>query len=401
MIPPTCTATETPTPALIVLRHGETFIKGDNRGHFEQLLLRNARRALANLTEVTLERAQGRCFARVPQADAAAAITALRRVFGFSSLSPAIPCPAELEALSAAAVDALRRLLQQRAIRSFKVATRRSDKRFPLTSTAVSSRIGAAIVEALGLPVDVHQPEVTVGVEIGREQAFVFVERLPGAGGLPVGSTGQVLLLLSGGIDSPVAGHLLQKRGCALQAVYFHSPPHTGPRTEDKVQRLATRLALGQQQAVVLHVVHFTAIQELIHASAPAELLVVLYRRAMMRIASALAKGAGCTALVTGENLGQVASQTLENLTCIEDAATLPVLRPLLSYDKHETVALARLLGSFEISIEPHLDCCSLFVPRHPATRVSLERAAAAEASLALAPLIERAVAEAQRSRVI
>ncbi|MBK8480107.1 MAG: tRNA 4-thiouridine(8) synthase ThiI [Proteobacteria bacterium] len=390
-----------PSDALIVLRHGEIFLKGDNRHHFEQLLVRNARRALAVLPNVTLERAQGRCFARVPQASATRAISALQRVFGFSSLSPAIPCAPELEALTGVAVEAIGRLLQQRPIRSFKVATRRSDKRFPLPSTAISAHIGAAVIGAFGLPVDVHAPDVTVGVEIGREQSFVFVERLPCGGGLPVGSTGEVLLLLSGGIDSPVAGHLLQKRGCALQAIYFHSPPHTGPRAEDKVQRLARRLALCQQQPVTLHLVHFTAIQERIHAEANAELLVVLYRRAMMRIASSVAKRCGCRALVTGDNLGQVASQTLENLCCVEDAAALPVLRPLLSFDKHETVALAQQLGSFEISIEPHVDCCSLFVPRHPATRVSLKRAAAAEASLALAPLIEQAAAEAQTYRAL
>jgi len=401
MTPPTALEVNAEAEALIVLRHGEIFLKGENRHHFEQLLLRNARRALAGIPGVTLERAQGRCFARVPQAQAARATSALQRVFGIASLSPAFPCPPALDALSAVAVDALRGVLRQRAIRSFKVATRRSDKRFPLPSTAVSSQLGAAIIDALGLPVDVHNPEVTVGVEIGREHCFVFVERLPGGGGLPVGSTGEVLLLLSGGIDSPVAGHLMQKRGCAVQAIYFHSPPHTGPRAEDKVHRLAGRLALSQQQPVALHVVRFTAIQERIHAGAPAELLVVLYRRAMMRVASLVARSCGCTALVTGDNLGQVASQTLENLACVEDAAELPVLRPLLTYDKHETVALAERLGSFEISIEPHLDCCSLFVPRHPATRVSVKRAVAAEAALALAPLLEQAAREAQVYRAL
>jgi len=381
--------------ALVVLRHGETFIKGANRREFERVLRNNIQRAIAPLGPSNIRGGQGRFYVNVSGDGQLRALERLRRVFGISSVSPAIETMPDVDAIAASAVAALRELVSRQRVRSFKVETKRSDKRFPYTSPEVSRDVGAAIVKALDLPVDLHTPQVMVGVEIGMRCTFVFVERVAGAGGLPVGSTGHVALLLSGGIDSPVAGWLAQKRGCSLRAIYFHAPPHTSQRAQDKVEQLARCLA-PQQGGLQLHVVRFTAIQEQIRDHAPANMLVVLYRRTMMRIAELIAAAHGCPVLVTGESLGQVASQTLENMVCIQDATRLPILRPLLSYDKQETIRLARHIGTFDVSIEPYDDCCSLFVPKHPSTRVQPKRAQRAEARLDLAAQIEAAARDAQ-----
>ncbi len=243
---------------------------------------------------------------------------------------------------------------------------------------------------------DLHNPELNVGVEVGSTQSFVFIGSVKGAGGLPVGASGKVALLLSGGIDSPVAGHLMQKRGCQLDAVYFHSPPYTGERARDKVEQLAGKLALAQGGSLPLHVVPFTAVQEAVRDGAPPDLAVVLYRRSMLRISQALAHERGCLALASGENLGQVASQTLANMACIEAVSELPLLRPLLTFDKAETIALARSLGTYDLSILPFDDCCSLFVPRHPATKAKAKTVEKFEGRLELGPIEEKAVEETE-----
>ena len=379
------------TPSLIVLRYGELFLKGANRGQFESILQRNVKRAMQGLDGVRLERGQGRLFVNCQGAGADAALGRLARVFGLSSLSPAQEVPQQLEAVSQAALQQVQAVLERREVRSFRVTAKRADKDFSPGSPEINRLVGAHVVQHTGLAVDLHNPELVVGVEIGPQRSFVFTERLPGAGGLPVGASARVALLLSGGIDSPVAGHLMQKRGCQLEAIYFHSFPYTSERSQAKVQQLAERLAPAQG-ALKLHVVPFTAVQTAVRDKAPRELAVVLYRRSMMRIACALAARLRCPALATGENLGQVASQTLENLACIQHVADRPVLRPLLTYDKLETIAVAYRIGTYELSIQPYDDCCSLFVPRHPATRANPRTAARAEAEAELEPLEAAAV---------
>jgi thiamine biosynthesis protein ThiI len=299
------------------------------------------------------------------------------------SLSPARVVPREFDAIAAAAVELARNEAAKHVKPTFKVESRRSDKRFPMGSMEISREVGAAVVGALGLPVDVHKPTFTVGVEVGFERAFVFCETVPGPGGLPVGVTGRVELLLSGGIDSPVAGWMMLKRGCVLGATYFHSFPYTGEKTQDKVARLAGRLAAWQQQPLRLTVVPFTDVQkQLRDASGDGRLAVVLYRRMMLRVAERIARRNGAKALATGEALAQVASQTLENLGVIGAATTMPLLRPCLGHDKQETIALAQRIGTFETSIEPYDDCCSLFVPEHPETRAKLATVEALEANM-------------------
>jgi thiamine biosynthesis protein ThiI len=380
-----------PLGHVVVLRVGEVFLKGRNRPRFESILLANVRRTLTGQPSVSVEPGQGRLFARCQEGDVSTVVGRLSRVFGITSVSAGLEVEPELGSIAAGALRLVREQTADTPGCSFRVTAKRSDKSFPLNSQEIGREVGAVIVGEAGLPVDLHNPDLVVGVEVGPRCTFVFAGRTPGPGGLPVGTTGEVGLLLSGGIDSPVAGYLMQKRGCVLHPVYFHSFPYTGERTQDKVERLA-RLLAPAQPAMELSVVPFTDAQLAVRDRCPADLAVVLYRRLMMRIASKLAGGLGCRALATGENLGQVASQTLENLAVIERAATLPVLRPLLTHDKAETITLARSIGTYDLSIEPYDDCCSLFVPKHPATRATLAQVERAEGELDVQALVDGAV---------
>jgi tRNA uracil 4-sulfurtransferase len=359
---------------VILVRWGEIFLKGDNRGFFERALVDRVRRAVDKAPGARIERTHGRLLVWPGEEGARRLLRRLERVFGIANLSPARVVPRDIEAISAAAIELARAEAPKHTPPTFKVESRRSDKRFAMGSMEVSRTVGAAIVGALALPVDVHTPAFTIGVEIGYEHAFVFGEVVPGPGGLPVGVTGRVELLLSGGIDSPVAGWLLLKRGCTLGATYFHSFPYTGEKTQDKVARLGAQLAAWQLEPLRLAVVPFTDAQKALRdACGDGKLAVVLYRRAMMRVAECIARRSGAKALATGEALAQVASQTLENLGVIGASTAMPILRPCLAHDKLETVAIAQRIGTYETSIEPYDDCCSLFVPEHPETRAKLE----------------------------
>lgn len=385
---------------VLLLRYGEIFLKGQNRGFFERRLVENSRRAANAVAGARVERTHGRvlCWPPADDPEGRRTLRALERVFGYTSISPAAVVPKNLDAIYAAAVESVRREVARRGGRpTFKVESRRADKTFQPSSPEISKQVGAAIVAALDLPVDVHKPQLDVGVEIGLEHAFVFAETVPGPGGLPVGVTGQVELLLSGGIDSPVAGWLMLKRGCELGATYFHSFPYTGDHSKEKVIALARRLAGWQLAPVRLNVVHFTDVQKALRdASGDGRLAVVLYRRMMMRIAERLARSAGARALVTGEALAQVASQTLENMVAIEEAVRIPILRPCLAHDKQETISLARRIDTYETSIQPYDDCCSLFVPDHPATRAKLDDVHACEAKLDVNALADACAASVE-----
>jgi thiamine biosynthesis protein ThiI len=371
--------------AVVVCRFGEIFLKGANRGRFERMLVDNVRLAVADVPGARVTAPHGRVLVTVPAEQLEDACVRLARVFGLVSVSPARAVPATVPAILEAAVDrAEAAAAATPAIRAFKVEARRSDKRFPLTSQEIAREAGARIAAATGLPVDLHDPPLTVGIEVGTEVAHVFCENRPGPGGLPVGASGKAMLLLSGGIDSPVAGWLAAKRGVTLDAVYFHSPPFVGEKSRDKVVALAREL--GRWRALrTLYVAPFTEIQQKLREAGPAELAVVLYRRMMMRVADLLADRRGAGALVTGENLGQVASQTLPNMGVIDEAARRLVLRPLSTNDKMETIALARRIGTYETSVLPYEDCCALFVPAHPATAARLVDAQRAEERLDVA----------------
>ncbi len=373
----------------VVLRFGELFLKGKNRYLFEQALDRNVRRALHGRDDLKVIREHGRIF--VVGADDSDLMNRLRYVFGVASLSKVLFCEKRLDELKKAAL-ALAKGRPSNA-KTFRISARRSDKTFPHNSTELNRLIGHVVGEETGLAVNLTDFDYEVGVEVGPKWAFVWALKIRGSGGLPVGTAGKSLLLLSGGIDSPVAGHMLQKRGLEISACYFHSFPYTGDGAKDKVERLMKVLAKRQAPSK-LYVVPFTKIQEALRDGVDAKYLVILYRRAMIRIAEAIAAEKKLPVLITGESLGQVASQTLSNLAAIEDAATLPILRPLIGFDKAETIALARAIGTYDISIEPHDDSCSLFVPKHPETKAKLKYLRYEEKKVELAGLMKEAEAE-------
>lgn len=370
----------------VVLRFGELFLKGKNRYVFEQALERNVRVALKGRDDVEVIRKHGRIF--VVGADDADLLERLKIVFGISSLSKVVFCPKSIEAIEEAALAFAE--TRPTSVQTFRIAARRSDKKFPMISSEIGRKVGAKVAVATGLGVDLTEPDYTIGIEVGTEWTFLWADTQTGAEGLPVGTSGEGMLLLSGGIDSPVAGHLMQRRGLKLRAVYFHAFPYTGDGAKDKVIRLAEVLA-KRQGPLALNVVPFTKVQEMFRDQAEAKLLVVLYRRAMMRIAAMLAKKHRIIGLVTGESLGQVASQTLHNLQAIEDAAPIPILRPLIGMDKLDIINIAKQIGSYDISILPHDDCCSLFVPRHPETHAGLKFVWRTESKIDWRPVVEEA----------
>jgi thiamine biosynthesis protein ThiI len=382
---------------IILCRYGELFLKLGNRSRFEQQLAKNVRSALAGLPGCSVENPHGRIIVHADDSVGEEATLRVSRVFGLVSLSPAEAVPADMEALTAAVVRGAKAAVARdpSKARSFRIEARRADKRFPLGSIEMGRVLGAAVNLATDIPVDLTHPALTIGVEVGHHGAFVYSDTRAAPGGLPVGTAGRGLLLLSGGIDSPVAGWLAAKRGMALDGLYFHSPPFVGEKSKDKVLSLAR--ALGRWQALRrLHVVNFTETQKRLREAGPAELAVVLYRRMMMRVADLLADRLHADALVTGENLGQVASQTLTNMTTIQAAARRLVLRPLVTNDKNETIALAKRLDTYDVSVLPYEDCCSLFVPAHPATGARLVDVERAESSLDLAAEAAAVLASAE-----
>jgi tRNA uracil 4-sulfurtransferase len=377
---------------IILVRVGEIFLKGKNRSSFFRQLVRNARGLVSDLEGVRVEPTYMRLVVRHPPEQRRACIERLQRLFGCSSLSPAKHVERSMEAFVEEAV-AQANALPPNA--TFKIETNRRDKRFPMASTDVSREVGGQVVVRTGRKVNVRQPDRVIEIEIDESGCYVFGEVVPGPGGLPVGTTGQVLTLLSGGIDSPLAAWYAMRRGCNTQAVYFHSFPFTGDKTKEKVLDLA-RLLARYQGKLAVHVVHFTEVQKQLR-EASADFAVVLYRRMMMRAACRIALRHNAQALVTGENLGQVASQTLENLAAIEAASTLPVLRPLLGFDKQEIMAEARAIGTYATSILPYDDGCALFMPAHPVTRARIADVEAAEAGLELEAMADSLAAGAER----
>jgi thiamine biosynthesis protein ThiI len=381
-------------PVKILIRYGEIALKGKNRRFFEDFLLQNLKQTVRG-SAAQIVRLRGRFLAIAPEKERDKIISRLSRVFGVVSLSAVQPAALELPAIQAAAAALVQDLAPEAPL-TFKVEARRSNKSFPLTSPEINRLVGAYILEMIPhLRVDVHNPALRLSIEIGQEEAFLYHDRHSGPGGLPVGVTGKGLLLLSGGIDSPVAGWMAMKRGLAVEAVHFHSFPFTGRRSQEKAADLCRALALYAGE-IPLHMVSVTAIQKEIRSRCPEELGILLLRRMMLRAAEKIARRRGLEALITGESLGQVASQTLESMAVIGGASGMLILRPLLGLDKHEIVDRARAVGTYAISIRPFEDCCTLFVPKHPATRPSPKRVEEAEAALDIGGLLEEALAGAE-----
>lgn len=372
----------------LVGRYHEIALKGRNQWRFVEQLRHNLRAAFADVRLGPMRGEGPRIIVELPDAiDDRTATARASTIFGFANFSLSYRVPLDLDAIKA---EAIARAREHRA-RTFRISTRRGDKRFPMTSMEIDREVGAAVVEALGLKVDLHNPELTVSIEVLGDAAFVSAGKIPGPGGLPVGTSGRALALISGGIDSPVAAYRMMRRGLTLDFVHFHAYPLVSAASREKACELVAMLTRYQARST-LALVPFGMVQREIVANSDRPLRVVLYRRFMMRIASALAVRFRARALVTGESLGQVASQTLDNMAAIEDAAAMPILRPLVGMDKNEIVEQARALGTFEISILPDQDCCTLFVPEHPETHARLEEVKAMEARFDVDRMVNDAV---------
>ena len=382
---------------LILLKLGEIVLKGLNRRSFEQKLMGNIRRRLVGLGKFKVSCLQSTIYveAESEDADLDAAFEALQDVFGIVKLSRAVACEKEKDAIARRAIEYLRDDMLR--AKSFKVESKRSDKSFPMTSIELSQYVGGELAEAYPhCEVDVHNPELTVVLEVRDLAAYVHAQPVNGAGGMPVGSNGVAVTLLSGGIDSPVSSYMIAKRGVRLIPVHYFSFPYTSQQAKDKVVELG-QLLTRYCGKMTLEVVPFTHIQEEIRDKCPEEYFTLIMRRFMMRIAERIAKDAGAKAIVTGENLGQVASQTMEAMAATQAVLDLPVLQPLIGLDKEEIVQLSRKIGTFDTSILPYEDCCTVFTPRHPRTRPKPGEVAAAESVLDVNALVEEALQGIER----
>ena len=377
---------------IILVKLGEIILKGLNRRYFEQKLMANMRRRLSHIGKFRVYCIQSTVYveAQEDNADIDAAFEALQNVFGIVALVRAAACEKDKDAIAALAKEYLRDEMLR--ARSFKVESKRSDKSFPMTSIELSQYVGGELNEAYpDVKVDVHEPELIVHIEVRDLAAYVHGAPVPGAGGMPVGCNGTAVTLLSGGIDSPVSSYMIAKRGVHLIPVHFFSFPYTSQQAKEKVIELA-QIITAYCGKMTMEIVPFTHIQEEIRDKCPEEYFTLIMRRFMMRIAQRIALDNNAKAIVTGENLGQVASQTMEAMASTQAVLQLPVLQPLIGMDKEEIVRLARKIGTFETSILPYEDCCTVFTPRHPRTRPKLREVEAAESALDVDALVEEAV---------
>lgn len=387
---------------ILLIKNGELALKGLNRGTFESALMKNLRHALTGAGNFTLRKAQSTIFVEPDEnADLDEAAERVSKVFGIAAFSRAAVCEKSLPAIEHTAVEVMSRALAaHRGPLTFKVEAKRADKTFSIPSPALCEEVGGALCDAFpSLKVDVHTPALTVFVEVRDFGAYVHFPQRQGAGGMPVGTAGRAALLLSGGIDSPVAAYMMAKRGLRLVAVHFASPPYTSPMAEQKVRDLLSVLS-PYTGRVCLYIVPFTRIQEAIRDRCPEELFTVLMRRMMMRVGSEIARGESCGALITGESLGQVASQTVPAISCTDAVASLPVFRPLIGMDKEEIVRLSRQIGTFSVSTLPYEDCCTVFTPRHPRLRPVLSEALHAEEKLDVEKMVADAIAGIERVQI-
>ena len=379
---------------IILLKDGEIVLKGLNRRTFEDVLKKNIRHAISHLGSFEIKSAQSIIYVKPlsDDIDLDEACLKISRVFGIVSYSRAAICEEKtLESIIATAPVYLEKELK--AVKTFKVEARRSDKRFPYKSPEICAELGGVILDKFPhLSVDVHNPDLIVNVEVRDFGAYVHGAAHKGAGGIPVGTSGNAAILISGGIDSPVAAYMMAKRGLKLTAVHFASPPYTSKRAEDKVVRLLRRVSRYAGK-MTMYTVPFTKIQKTIKNECPEELFTIIMRRLMMQISSRIAADNDCTALITGESLGQVASQTIGALSCTDDAADLLVFRPLIGMDKQEIIDISYKIGTYDISIEPYEDCCTVFTPKHPRTRPVLKYVKEAQEKANFEPMIEEALA--------
>lgn len=378
---------------IILVRYGEIILKGLNRPVFEDKLIGNIRSSILKSGNARIFKSQGRIYIepQVEDYDFDFVLQKITRIFGVVSVSPVWKIDTDYDQIKATALQVASDLVSQHGYKTFKLETKRGNKKFPMQSPEISADVGGHILENIpGLTVDVKNPDFIIHLEV-RESSYVYSDIIKAHGGMPMGSNGKATLLLSGGIDSPVAGWMMGKRGVEIEAVHFYSYPYTSERAKQKVVDLAQILSqyCGKLK---LHVVPFTEIQLAINDNCPEDQLTIIMRRIMMRIAEIIARKTNSMALITGESMGQVASQTMQSLYCTDSAVNMPVFRPLIGMDKVEVIDIARKIDTFETSILPYEDCCTVFVAKHPQTKPKLEKIMKSEEAVDFEPLIERAV---------
>ena len=377
---------------ILLVKLGEIVLKGLNRKTFEDILIKNLKRRLANVGKFQVRSAQSTITITplYDDADMDEAVDCVSKIFGIATFSRACVAEKDIEAIKQTAAEYLAETLE--GVDTFKVEAKRSDKKFPLTSPQICTEVGGYLLEKFPhLSVDVHNPDITVTVEVRDLAAYIRAGVIKGAGGIPIGTGGKAAVLISGGIDSPVASYMMAKRGLELTAIHFASPPYTSERAEEKVVELLKKVS-AYSGRMKMYTVPFTKIQEQIRDKCHEEYFTIIMRRFMMKIAERVARQNDCNALITGESLGQVASQTIGAIACTDNACNMPVFRPLIGMDKEEIIEISRKIDTFEISIQPYEDCCTVFTPKHPRTRPVLEDVIAEENKIDYEPLIDEAV---------
>jgi thiamine biosynthesis protein ThiI len=379
---------------IFIVRCGEVALKGLNKPYFERMLVDRIRRVLRKYNEVEVKRNEGLIFVKTPgDLDPDLIVGEISRVFGVASISPAIEVDSDLDEIGKAAVEFMQELIEKKGVKTFKINAKRADKNFPVKSPDIARTIGAKVLKGCKtLKVDVHDPDCLLFVDVRKGKSYIYEQKIMGYGGLPLGTNGKGMVLLSGGIDSPVAAWMMAKRGMLIEAIHFHSYPYTSERAQEKTEDLAQIIA-GYCGRFKMHIVNLLPIQEAIVTNCPEEETTILVRRFMMRIAEKVAKETDCCLLITGENLGQVASQTAEALVVTDHSVQIPVMRPLIAMDKIDIMDIAKSIGTYETSILPYEDCCTVFLPKHPTTKPKLEKILESESKLDVEKLINDALA--------
>jgi len=386
---------------IFIVRCGEVALKGMNKPYFERMLVERIKNALKGLDGVTVRRHEGLIYVRADKTtDSDQIVKQISKVFGVASISPAVEAESNLDAIGEEAVKFMLKLIETRGIKTFKVEAKRADKNFPVKSPDIARIIGAKVlIGCKVLKVDVHEPDCHLFVDLRHDETFIYEEKIAGFGGLPLGTNGKGMVLLSGGIDSPVAAWMMAKRGMVVEAVHFHSYPYTSPRAQEKVEELAGIVG-SYCGNIKMHIINLLPIQEQIVQNCPEEETTILVRRFMMRIAEKIAEKNGAMMLITGENLGQVASQTAEALVVTDAVVKMPVMRPLIGMDKVDIMDKAQEIGTFEKSIEPYEDCCTVFLPKHPSTKPKLAKIEESESKLDVDGLVAAAV-ESEEVKIV
>lgn len=386
---------------IYIVRCGEVALKGMNKPYFERVLVERIKKNLKNIKDNRVSRKEGLIFVRVPlESDTNEVIAEISKVFGVSSVSPALEVESDLDSIGSKAVEFMNSMIENEGVKTFKVEAKRADKNFPIKSPEIAAKIGAYVLKGCGtLKVDVHEPDCHLFVDLRVDKTYIYTKKINGLGGLPLGTNGKGMVLLSGGIDSPVAAWMMAKRGMVIDAVHFHSYPYTSPRAQQKVEELAEIIS-SYCGKINMTVINLLPIQEEIVSNCPEDETTILVRRFMMRIAEKIALKQNDLMLITGENLGQVASQTAEALVVTDQSVELPVMRPLIGMDKVEIMDMARKIGTYEKSIEPYEDCCTVFLPKHPVTKPKLEKILNSESKLDVDKLVEMAVDSAEHVEI-